>query len=80
VVATFYAPIQYPPAPVLCFRENPDTSITMIASGNVLSCNPNRIVLKRVVLSGNPYKVSDTINYFFQIYPQQITSAVVKNF
>ncbi|XP_307850.5 pre-rRNA-processing protein TSR1 homolog [Anopheles gambiae] len=68
VVATFFAPIQFPPAPILCFRENPDTSLSMVASGSLLACNPDRVVLKRVVLSGHPYKInrkSATIRYMF---------------
>lgn len=58
VVASFFAPIQFPPAPVICFRENPDSSLSMVASGSVLSCNPDRVVLKRAVLSGHPYKIN----------------------
>lgn len=58
VVATFYAPIQFPPAPILCFQYQPDSSLKMVANGILLSCNPNRIVLKRIVLSGHPLKVS----------------------
>uniref|UniRef100_A0AAG5DAF7 Pre-rRNA-processing protein TSR1 homolog n=1 Tax=Anopheles atroparvus TaxID=41427 RepID=A0AAG5DAF7_ANOAO len=68
VVATFFAPIQFPPAPVVCFRENPDTSLSMVASGSVLTCNPDRVVLKRTVLSGHPFKInrkSATIRYMF---------------
>uniref|UniRef100_A0A182K2L8 Pre-rRNA-processing protein TSR1 homolog n=1 Tax=Anopheles christyi TaxID=43041 RepID=A0A182K2L8_9DIPT len=68
VVATFFAPIQFPPAPIVCFRENPDTSLSMVASGSLFSCNPDRVVLKRVVLSGHPYKInrkSATIRYMF---------------
>ncbi|XP_058057794.1 pre-rRNA-processing protein TSR1 homolog [Anopheles bellator] len=68
VVATFFAPIQFPPAPILCFRENPDTSLGMVASGSVISCNPDRVILKRVVLSGHPYKInrkSATIRFMF---------------
>lgn len=68
VVATFFAPIQFSPAPVLCFRENPDTSLTMVANGVLMSCTPDRVVLKRVVLSGHPYKINRkvaTIRYMF---------------
>jgi pre-rRNA-processing protein TSR1 len=68
VVASFFAPIQFPPAPVLCMRENPNGSISMIASGSLLSCTPDRIVLKRVVLSGHPFKIfkrSATIRFMF---------------
>lgn len=68
VVATFFAPIQFPPAPVLCFRENPDTSLTQVAAGVLLSCNPDRVVLKRAVISGHPFKINRrtaTIRYMF---------------
>lgn len=68
VVASFFAPIQFPPAPVLCFRENPNGSCTLIANGSLLSCNPDRVVLKRVVLSGHPFKINRrtaTIRFMF---------------
>ncbi|XP_053672986.1 pre-rRNA-processing protein TSR1 homolog [Anopheles nili] len=68
VVATFFAPIQFPQAPVICFHENPDTSLSMVASGSLITCNPDRVVLKRVVLSGHPFKInrkSATIRYMF---------------
>lgn len=58
VVASFYAPIQFPPSPILCFKENPDTTLRLVANGILLSCNPDRVILKRVVLSGHPLKVS----------------------
>ncbi|XP_029169697.1 pre-rRNA-processing protein TSR1 homolog [Nylanderia fulva] len=58
VVASMYAPVTFSPCPVLCYIENKSGELELIATGNVLSCNPNRIVLKRVVLSGHPYKVN----------------------
>jgi pre-rRNA-processing protein TSR1 len=57
VVATFYAPIIFPSASVLVFREKKDGSQIMIATGSVLSVNPDRIAVKRAVLSGPPFKV-----------------------
>ncbi|KAI4478605.1 hypothetical protein M0802_014454 [Mischocyttarus mexicanus] len=45
VVASMYAPITFPPCPVLCFIEQKNGRLV------------NRIVIKRVVLSGHPLKV-----------------------
>lgn len=58
VVASMYAPVTFSPCPILCYLENENGQLELIATGNVLSCDPNRIVLKRVVLSGHPYKVN----------------------
>lgn len=58
VVASMYAPVTFSPCPVLCYIESKSGKLELIATGSVLSCNPNRIVLKRVVLSGHPYKVN----------------------
>ena len=57
VVATLYAPIIFPSASVLVFREKKDGSQIMVATGSVLSVNPDRITVKRAVLSGAPFKV-----------------------
>ncbi|KAJ0179702.1 hypothetical protein K1T71_004293 [Dendrolimus kikuchii] len=67
-VATFYAPIQFSPSTVLCFKEKKNTKLQLVASGVLLSCNPDRLVIKRIVLSGHPYKVhkkSAVIRFMF---------------
>ncbi|KZC09196.1 PREDICTED: pre-rRNA-processing protein TSR1 homolog [Dufourea novaeangliae] len=58
VVASMYAPITFPPCPVLCYLERLNGSLELIATGSVLSVNPDRIVVKRVVLSGHLFKVN----------------------
>ncbi|XP_037091319.1 pre-rRNA-processing protein TSR1 homolog [Pollicipes pollicipes] len=58
VVATMFAPIVYGPAPVLVMQEDRDGSQDLVATGSVLSVNPDRIVTKRVVLSGHPFKIN----------------------
>lgn len=68
VVASMYAPITFPPCPVLCYLEKLNGSLELIATGSVLSANPDRLVIKRVVLSGHPYKVhkrSAVIRFMF---------------
>ncbi|PBC29634.1 pre-rRNA-processing protein TSR1 homolog [Apis cerana] len=68
VVASMYAPITFPPCPVLCYIQKLNKSLELIATGSVLSANPDRIVIKRVVLSGHPYKVhkrSAVIRFMF---------------
>ncbi|XP_012214435.2 pre-rRNA-processing protein TSR1 homolog [Linepithema humile] len=58
IVASMYAPVTFTPCPTLCYTENKSGKLELVAIGSVLSANPNRIVLKRVVLSGHPYKVN----------------------
>ncbi|KAL2720052.1 pre-rRNA-processing protein TSR1 [Vespula squamosa] len=57
LVASMYAPIIFPPCPVLCYIEQKNGSLDLVATGSVLSANPDRIVVKRVILSGHPFKV-----------------------
>ncbi|KAK6635555.1 hypothetical protein RUM44_000807 [Polyplax serrata] len=57
-VATMFAPIVFPPASVLVFKENPNGTQDVVATGSVLSVTPDRLVIKRVVLSGHPFKIN----------------------
>lgn len=67
--ATVYAPITFPPTSVLVFCRAPHTqSLQLVAFGIVLNMRPDRIVLKRTVLSGHPYKVNKrtaVVRYMF---------------
>jgi len=57
VVATLYAPIILPSVSVLVFREKKDGTQALVATGSLLSANPDRVTVKRAVLSGAPFKV-----------------------
>eukprot|EP00892_Ulva_mutabilis_P004765 jgi/Ulvmu1/2660/UM014_0116.1 len=52
-----FAPISFPPLPVLIVKKVEGQVPQLIATGSVEDCNPDRIVLKRVVLTGYPVKV-----------------------
>lgn len=67
-VASLFAPISYPPQPVLVFRPVASGGHVLVATGSLLSVNPNRVVCKRIVLSGHPFKIhkkSAVIRYMF---------------
>ncbi|KAJ0398918.1 hypothetical protein P43SY_005276 [Pythium insidiosum] len=68
-VASVYAPVTFQPASVLVFREHSeDASLELIASGTLMNVNPDRIVLKRVVITGTPVKVKKrkaVVRYMF---------------
>lgn len=61
MVATFYAPITFPPAPVLVFRQTSSGAKDLVASGSVLDSSPSRLVIKRIRLSGHPFKIHSKV-------------------
>ncbi|XP_029965221.1 LOW QUALITY PROTEIN: pre-rRNA-processing protein TSR1 homolog [Salarias fasciatus] len=67
-VVSVYAPITFPPAGVLLFKQRSDGIQDLVATGSLLSCDPQRVVLKRIVLSGHPFKInrrSAVVRYMF---------------
>lgn len=65
-VASVYAPVTYQPASVLMFRDNLD--LELLATGTLMNVNPDRVVLKRVVLTGTPVKTKKrkaVVRYMF---------------
>uniref|UniRef100_A0A8C1FPV9 Pre-rRNA-processing protein TSR1 homolog n=1 Tax=Cyprinus carpio carpio TaxID=630221 RepID=A0A8C1FPV9_CYPCA len=67
-VMSVYAPITFPTAGVLVFKQRDNGMQDLVATGTLLSCNPQRVVLKRIVLSGHPFKInrrSAVVRYMF---------------
>ncbi len=58
-IATVYAPICYGPLPLLAFKVDVESGkAELAATGTLRSCDPDRVVLKKIVLSGYPVRVS----------------------
>lgn len=60
--ASVYGPTTFQPSPVLVFKEVPPTSssgpkVVLVATGTLLGVDPDRIVLKKIVLTGYPIRV-----------------------
>ncbi|KAI8911432.1 ribosome biogenesis protein BMS1/TSR1, partial [Entophlyctis helioformis] len=72
-VATVYAPIQFGPAPVLLFKCDGSEAVggmtrPLVGTGSLMDLDPTRIVAKRIILTGHPFKVhkrSAVIRYMF---------------
>ena len=67
-MASVYAPIAYTPTSVLVFRETAGGEHRLLATGQVASVEPDRCVIKRIVLSGHAFKIhtrSATVRYMF---------------
>ncbi|KAJ1648578.1 ribosome biogenesis protein tsr1 [Coemansia asiatica] len=59
-VATVFAPIQLGAVPVSLYLPTPADSsgrATLVGTGTTLDANPARILAKRIVLTGAPYKI-----------------------
>ncbi|XP_018412655.1 PREDICTED: pre-rRNA-processing protein TSR1 homolog isoform X3 [Nanorana parkeri] len=68
VVATLYAPITFPPASVLMFKQRNNGMHDLIATGSLLTVDPDRTIIKRIVLSGHPFKImkkTAVVRYMF---------------
>lgn len=64
-VASFIAPITWGSIPVLFFRPS---SLEITATGTTLPPDPNRVIAKRIILTGHPYKIHKklvTVRYMF---------------
>ncbi|KAJ8280793.1 hypothetical protein GJAV_G00059030 [Gymnothorax javanicus] len=67
-VVSVYAPITFPSAGVLLFAQSPAGTQELVATGSLLGCDPGRVILKRIVLSGHPFKInrrSAVVRYMF---------------
>ncbi|KAI9341547.1 hypothetical protein DFJ73DRAFT_843633 [Zopfochytrium polystomum] len=69
VLANFYGPIAFMNEPVLVFRASEMEEVpTLVATGHSVPPSPLRIVAKRILLTGHPFKIhrrSAVIRYMF---------------
>eukprot|EP01120_Amphizonella_sp_Union-15-10_P010939 TRINITY_DN4544_c0_g1_i2.p1 TRINITY_DN4544_c0_g1~~TRINITY_DN4544_c0_g1_i2.p1 ORF type:complete len:793 (-),score=198.76 TRINITY_DN4544_c0_g1_i2:53-2431(-) len=57
LVATVFAPLTFPPAPLLVFKQF-EEELKIVATGSILDINPDRLIIKRIVLTGRPFKIN----------------------
>lgn len=70
VVATTYGPVVFGKQSCVLLRENQDDlqAPHLVAMGSFLSADPTRIIAKRIILTGHPFKVhkkTATVRYMF---------------
>lgn len=66
-MASMYAPIAFDPLPVIVLKEEGSTT-ALVATGNCRGADPDRVILKRIVITGFPTKVhrnKATIRHMF---------------
>ncbi|CAO2823087.1 unnamed protein product [Amaranthus hypochondriacus] len=68
-VASIYAPISFPPLYVVAMKKAVDMDAPALAAvGSLISVDPDRIILKKIILTGYPQRVSKvkaTVRYMF---------------
>ena len=70
-IASFIAPISWGSVPALFFQPSvsmPGTPLSLIAIGTSLPASTSRVIAKRVILTGHPYKIHKklvTVRYMF---------------
>lgn len=56
-MASAYGPVTYNPCPLLVFKRIADGTLVLVATGSLAKIDPDRIMLKKVVLTGLPIRV-----------------------
>ncbi len=72
-IATFMGPLTWGNVPLLYFQRttdssSPSSSLRLIATGTSLPPSTSRIIAKRIILTGHPYKINKkivTVRYMF---------------
>ena len=67
-VASFVAPLTWGAVPTLFFKRNAAGDMDLIATGTSLPPSTSRIIAKRVILTGHPFKIHKrlvTVRYMF---------------
>ena len=70
-VASFIGPLTWGSVPALFFQASPSspgTPLKLIATGTCLPPSTNRVIAKRIILTGHPYKIHKklvTVRYMF---------------
>mmetsp|Transcript_95636 Transcript_95636/g.274568 ORF Transcript_95636/g.274568 Transcript_95636/m.274568 type:complete len:788 (-) Transcript_95636:41-2404(-) len=54
--ASFYAPVIFPPSRIMMFATTP-AGPELVASGSVDGVDPKRLIIKRIALTGYPFRV-----------------------
>ena len=61
-IASIYAPISFPPLPLIALKyPQEDAAPVVAASGSLRSIDPDRIILKKIILTG--YGLLVTLDY-----------------
>ncbi|KAL6506614.1 hypothetical protein OROHE_022446 [Orobanche hederae] len=68
-IASIYAPISFHSLPLVALKsQGQDTSPAVAAVGSLKNVNPDRVILKKIILTGYPQRVSKlkaTVRYMF---------------
>ncbi|EPZ35109.1 Ribosome biogenesis protein BMS1/TSR1 domain-containing protein [Rozella allomycis CSF55] len=67
-VGSYFGPILFGPAPILLFKQSEEGSLTLVGTGSLQDPEPTRMIIKRIILTGFPYKIhkrSASVRYMF---------------
>ncbi|XP_010530334.1 PREDICTED: pre-rRNA-processing protein TSR1 homolog [Tarenaya hassleriana] len=68
-MASIYGPISFPPLPLVALKVSEGSDAPAVAAvGSLKSVDPNKIILKKIILTGYPQKVSKmkaSVRYMF---------------